>query len=612
MSKVRRGRDLGSDNSGRSRDTSPDNGRHLDAEAAEGPAKPDRRLEEDVRDLLEGFVAKDTSGRLRNVKMLALLARAIDEIDYSLLILDLNFHIVFANASVTQTSEYPLEEIIGASPRIFGSGWHSKNFYDESERIVRAGLPWHGVFINRRKSGAIYQEDTTISPIFDEDGSIIAYVEVKQEVNGSRRRERELALASSDREAIAQIMREVNPTNNLRETAQSFCDEVVRLADIEVAIILHPFGGSRMRTLAASGTTVYDPTKTEPFVAQVRSSVLEQVAAGPMRLSLTRGEWPGHERFQQQVVEDGAVWIVAVPIRFGGKMIAALILASRDPATKKTVDSRLPFFEEFGSLAGAIFGFRTMQLEHDEDLYAFVKDLIDPRQFKIVFQTIVDLATFQPVGYEALTRFEDGVTPSEHFADAHVVGLGSELECATAAAALRAAESLPEGAFLCLNFSAAAILGGSAAEVVRGAKRQVVIEITEHDLAMDYAAIREAIMGMAGCQLSIDDMGAGYTSLGQVVELAPKFLKLDMSLIRNVDRNPMRQALVESICQFAERSGVVVIAEGVETTAEAEMIRSLGSTMERGHLLAQGYLFGFPVSAGHADGVAPRGDATYG
>jgi PAS domain S-box-containing protein len=575
-------------------DESSINERQSDAGVGGEFAEPDRRLEDDVRDLLEGFLTKDTGGRLRNVKMLALLAQAIDKIDYSVLILDLNFHIVYANDSAARTSGYLLKEIVGADPRIFGSGWHSVEFYDKYVRTVQAGLPWHGVFINRRKSGAIYQEETTISPIFDETDAIIAYVEAKYELTGSRHFEKELTLARTDQEAIAQIMHEVLPTNNLRETAKSFCDAVVRLADIDVAIVLHPFGGSKMRTIAASGTTVYDPTKASPFVGQVASSVLEQVAAGPVQIPLTRSEWLGVEQFQQRLVEDGAAWIVAVPIRFGDKMIGALILASRDPATEMSVDSRLSFFGQLGSFAGAIIGYRSMEFERDEDLYAVVKDVISLGRFTIVFQPIVDLAAYQPVGYEALTRFDDGVTPAERFADAHIVGLGRELECATAAAALRAAESLPEEAFLDLNFSADAILDGSAAKVVRGTKRQVVIEITEHEMEGDFTALRHAIMQMENCHLAIDDMGAGYTSLSQLIELRPKFVKLDISMIRDIDKNPIRQSMVDAICHFAVQTGVVVIAEGVETEAEAEMIRSLGSAMDSGHLLAQGYLFGHP------------------
>ena len=241
-----------------------------------------------------------------------------------------------------------------------------------------------------------------------------------------------------------------------------------------------------------------------------------------------------------------------------------------------------------------LFGIRSMQFEHDEELYAIVNDIISPRRFRIVFQPIVDLATSRPVGYEALARFDDGVAPQERFADARSVGLGTELECATATAALRAAESLPEGTFLNLNFSANAILDGSAAQVVRGVKRQIVIEITEHELEDDFAAVRQSLLQMENCQLAIDDMGAGYTSLSQLIELNPRFVKLDISMIRDIDRNPTRQSMVDALCHFAVQTGVVVIAEGVETEAEAEMIKTLGSSVPSGHLLAQGYFFGHP------------------
>lgn len=575
-------------------DVSSINERHSDKGNGDEQAETDLRLEDDVRDLLEGFVTKGAKGRLRNVKMLALLAQAIDKIDYSVLVLDLNFNIVYANASSSRTSGYPLEEIIGSNPRMFGSGWHSDDFYDKYVRTVQVGLPWHGVFINRRKSGVIYQEETTISPIFNEVDAIIAYVEAKHELTGSRYFEEELTLARTDQEAIAQIMHEVIPSDNLRGTAQSFCDAVVQLADIDVAIVLHPFGGSKMRTVAASGTMAYDSTKNESFVPLVASSVLKQVSEGPVRLPLAHGDWPDVEQFQQRLVEDGAVWIVAVPIRFGDKMIGALVLASRDPATAMIVDSRLSFFGQLGSFAGAIVGHRSMEFEHDEDLYAVVKDVISQGRFTIVFQPIVDLTTSVTVGYEALTRFDDGVTPGERFADARMVGLRNELECATASSALRAAESLPPEAFLDLNFSAGAILDGSAAEVVRGVKRQVVIEITEHEMEGDFTALRHAISQMGNCELAIDDMGAGYTSLSQIIELRPRFVKLDISMIRDIDTNPIRQSMVDAICHFALRTNIVVIAEGMETDAEATMIKSLGSALDSGHLLAQGYLFGRP------------------
>jgi PAS domain S-box-containing protein len=608
MSRWRRGcKDHGSNESGLSGDESSEDERQPGRGDGK-PAERDRRLEDDVRDLAEGFVATDTSGRFRSVRTLAPLAQALDHIDFSVLILDLNFHIVYANASATRTSGFALNDLIGTHPRIFGSGWHSNDFYDESERTVQSGLPWHGVFTNRRKSGEIYQEETSISPIFDADDSIIAYVETKRELTGSRRLQGELMQARTEQEAIAQIMREVVPTKDLRETAQSFCDAVVRLADIDAAVVLHTLGGTKMRTIAVSGTTVYDPTNIEPYDARITSSVLEQVASGPVRMLLTPGEWPGYEELREAIVKDGLTWVVATPIKLGDKMIGTLNLASRDPSTEMSVESRFPFFEQLGWYAGSLFGFQSTEFERDADLYAVVKDIIDAGRFRIVFQPIVDLVTHQAVGYEALTRFDDGVSPAERFADAHIVGLGIELECATAAAALRAAEPLPEGTFLNLNFSAAAILGGSAAEVVRGSRRCIVIEITEHELLHDFAAVRHAISQIENCELAIDDFGAGFTTLVEIVELLPRFLKLDISMIHEVDKRPIFQSMVEAICHFAAQTGTVIIAEGVETPAEAEILRSLGSSLDSGCLLAQGYLFGVPEGVHDTQSEPDEGD----
>ncbi len=574
----------------------PERGSPVDgptSDEAGQPAESSRRLEGDVRDLADGFVSEGTGGRLRSVKTLVLLARSIDQIDFSILILDLDFHIVYANAAAVRTSEYSLEEILGAHARLFGSGWHSLNFYEESQRTVEAGVPWRGVFINRRKSGELYEEDAAMFPVFDEDGSIIAYVVIKRDLTGSRHVEKELTRARVDQETIGTIMRGIIP-GALHETAQSFCDAIVRTADVDVAVVFHTLGGTKVRTIAATESALYDPGDAAPFDAGLTRSVFEELDHGPVRLPLEPGEWPGTETLRRRVVDDGAAWVVLAPIRFADKTVGILALASRDPTTTTSVEPRMAFFEQLGLYAGALFGFETQRFEHDASLRGVMEDIIDARRFTIVFQPIVDLVTKSPVGYEALTRFDDGVPPAERFADAHLVGLGSALERATATAALEAAASLHEDSFVTINFSAASILDGSARAIVHNASRSVVIEITEHDIAGDYAAVRRAVSEMEGAKLAVDDMGAGYTSLHQVIELVPGFVKLDISVIHGVDQDPVRQALVEAICHFAAASGVIVIAEGVETDAEAEIIKFLGRQLADGRLLAQGFLFGFP------------------
>ena len=101
-----------------------------------------------------------------------------------------------------------------------------------------------------------------------------------------------------------------------------------------------------------------------------------------------------------------------------------------------------------------------------------------------------------------------------------------------------------------LNFSPAALLDGHAAKVVNGVNRPLVVEVTEHAQIKNYVAIRRALEEI-GCQLAVDDAGAGYTSLSHILELHPDFVKLDISLVRDIDTNPARQAMIAGMCHFA-------------------------------------------------------------
>jgi EAL domain-containing protein (putative c-di-GMP-specific phosphodiesterase class I) len=195
------------------------------------------------------------------------------------------------------------------------------------------------------------------------------------------------------------------------------------------------------------------------------------------------------------------------------------------------------------------------------------------------------------LGYEALTRFTDGTPPDVMFARATRAGLGPELEAAAIAAALEAAGPLPANRFLDLNVSPALIL---AREPLRSLLRAtgfgVILEVTEHDRIEDYPALRRGVEALgANVRLAVDDAGAGFASLRHILELRPALVKLDQGLIRGVDADPVRQALVAGMAHFAGRLETQLAAEGVETELERSTLLTLGIT------LGQGYLFGRPV-----------------
>jgi EAL domain-containing protein (putative c-di-GMP-specific phosphodiesterase class I) len=124
--------------------------------------------------------------------------------------------------------------------------------------------------------------------------------------------------------------------------------------------------------------------------------------------------------------------------------------------------------------------------------------------------------------------------------------------------------------------------------MIGASTRRLILELTEHVSIDDYAALRKAIEALGNADLAVDDAGAGYASLRHILELRPAFAKLDISLVRGIDVDELRQALVAGLVYFALRSGCHLIAEGVESEDEATALRRLGVEF------AQGYLFGRP------------------
>jgi EAL domain-containing protein (putative c-di-GMP-specific phosphodiesterase class I) len=231
----------------------------------------------------------------------------------------------------------------------------------------------------------------------------------------------------------------------------------------------------------------------------------------------------------------------------------------------------------------------------ERDLRHALEDVLAARSFHPVFQPIVDLETGDTMGYEALTRFDSGQRPDLCFADAWSVGLGPELELATLEAAVAAARDLPAGTWLDLNVSPRLLADpGHLREILWSADRALVLEVTEHELVGDYPALREAVRALGNdVRLAVDDAGAGVANFGHIVELAPAFVKLDISLIRRVNANMGRQAMVVGMRHFSRTAGCRLIAEGIETEDEAATLRALG--VEFG----QGYWLGRPEAVEH-------------
>ncbi|MFZ6004842.1 MAG: EAL domain-containing protein [Actinomycetota bacterium] len=220
--------------------------------------------------------------------------------------------------------------------------------------------------------------------------------------------------------------------------------------------------------------------------------------------------------------------------------------------------------------------------------------VMDGSTYRAVHQRIIDLRTGSPSGVEALTRFSGPPdrAPDAWFDEAEAVDERIALELATAARALAALNKLQHDLYMTVNISPATAMSGRLGEIFEDVDlSRVVVEVTEHAAVADYPALTAMLHPWReqGARLAVDDAGGGYASFAHILNLSPDFIKLDISLIREIDVDPHRQALARAIAGFANELGVSVVAEGVETAAELEVIIDLGTA------LAQGFHLGRPM-----------------
>ena len=207
-----------------------------------------------------------------------------------------------------------------------------------------------------------------------------------------------------------------------------------------------------------------------------------------------------------------------------------------------------------------------------------------------VFQPLVELSTGRIAGYEALARFNDDSdrSPDAWFSQASRSGLGARLEAEALRAALECPDR-PAGTYLSLNFSPSALASRRVRSVMPRDLSDVVIEVTEHELAAEDANLQASLAGFRqrGARIAVDDAGAGYAGLQQLMRIQPDIIKLDRGLIEQVDVDSAKAALVEFFVGFAQRVGAFVCTEGIETLAELGALVDLGVTYGQGYLLAR-------------------------
>ena len=243
-----------------------------------------------------------------------------------------------------------------------------------------------------------------------------------------------------------------------------------------------------------------------------------------------------------------------------------------------------------------------------------LQEILMAEEITTRFQPVVDLQRGGVLGYEALSRGPAGTAnqnPLNLFEVAAQADLVFELDRHCRRKALQSAKELPPLAKLFLNVFPASMYdpdfqGGNLIRMLDGlglGPDRIVLEISEKYAIENYTLFVESLHNFTdmGFSIAVDDIGAGHSGLEKIAHLNPRYLKLDMQLVKDIDVSFIRREMTRAVKAFATKTDAAVIAEGIEREGELEVVKEMG--IEYG----QGYLLGRPADTFQATTLARVG-----
>lgn len=285
---------------------------------------------------------------------------------------------------------------------------------------------------------------------------------------------------------------------------------------------------------------------------------------------------------------------MSVPIRLqDGDIYGTFCCFSHTPDHSLT-DRDLAVMKVFAEMVAEEVERDRDSLRTSSEIAQRLRRVISGYGFEVVLQPILNMGTNTPEGFEALSRFahEPLRGPDIWFNEAAEAGMVVELDLMAVRASIAKLAHLPKEAFLAINITPPTALSGELVDVLSATEAErVVLEITEHASIPSYEELAAALAPLRsrGTRLAVDDAGAGYASFRHILRLQPDFIKLDMSITRDIHTDPAKRALASALVAFSRDTNCRLIAEGIENEQELRVLRRLGV------ILAQGFYLGRPA-----------------
>lgn len=521
------------------------------------------------------------------------------------IVTDEHSKIISINPAFTRITGYREAEVIGKRPNILSSGMHDTAFYEEMWKgILEQGI-WQGEVWNRHKNGKIYLQKLTISAIKNEFGIIQNYMSLIEDVTEKKRLEEQIAFQAyhdpltrlQNRYALEQRFTEMLRHDGISSSVLLL--NVDRFKRINDALGLYAGDqvlravADRLARIVSRKNNVYHLNGDQFIILLEERTNREALDKANYILAEL------HKPFyvvDRELILSASIGIATYPS--DGADVITLY---------KSMEIALYHAKKMGRNNAQLF--RDSTIRHSVELLDLENDLhraIEHDQFELYYQPQLDLLTGEIVGVEALVRWlhpvKGLISPMGFIPLAEESGLILKIDEIVLRKACEQAVAWMKQGLSSITVSVnVSMLHFNTRDMIERIfnvldetgmdPNHLVIELTESAMMNNPAMAYDILLALQqkGIKIAIDDFGTGYTSLGHLRNLPIHALKIDRSFISTISDNADSRALVRSIISLGLNLGLKVVAEGVETHDQLQLMRDYACTE------VQGYLIGSPM-----------------
>lgn len=544
---------------------------------------------------------------------------------------DVKGTITLVNNKFCEISGYTREELVGSNHRLLRSEVHDQKFFRDMYRVIAAGNVWHGEICNRRKDGAHYWVDTTIVPHIGASGKVDSYTAIRFDITARHQAQNDLRrIVNVDpltgipnrrhfQEHLEAVLHQAHTAgqtvhlglldlDTFKEINDWFGHDVGDRLLRVIAERLSALGGEGYFVARLGGDEfgiiLHDRSEAEgrALLAQILAAIRRPIPLGEITRRCTAS--------------------IGVASSAGDNISAEDLFKNADLALYRA--------KELGRDRASLYEPRLGEVSRQRnELTRAIEDGLGRGQFLLHYQPVVPVAPGGSMSLEGLLRWqhpEDGlVSPGRFLTDLRDPGLFAELgmlvvERAVEDMAAMRRQGLPIGRIAInvtnADFRSDVFTNRFFALTERAAlpPSAFCIEVTEGVfLGRDFAEIERRICRLhdAGVEVALDDFGTGFASLTHLRRMPIDRVKIDQVFVANLTQSRADLAIVRGIIDITHGMGKIVIAEGVETLEQVELLRELGCDYLQGWYFAKAQAAErLPYVLEHMPIIPPRVDAT--